>query len=189
MRSEGSRLHVFPPWMLSKPAPKFRRGKFVLMVDPASVSSEIGTTSDERTMAVLAHVLQLIGGWIAPLVIFFVKRQSRFVSFHALQVLLFEGVCLFLTMLVSGVVFVAFAIGLSTGAWSLPREHTGPPIAFFLFFGVFWMGFVVLWLIRLLLAIIYGVKAGRGEWAEYPLLGSLSRRILNIGPGGVVIDS
>ena len=42
---------------------------------------------------------KLVGGWIAPLVIFLVKRQSRFVSFHALQVLLFEGVVILLTMI------------------------------------------------------------------------------------------
>ena len=56
-------------------------------------------------MAVLAHVLQLIGGWIAPLVIFLVKRQSRFISFHALQVLLFEGVVIILTMIGMTAVF------------------------------------------------------------------------------------
>ena len=50
------------------------------------------TTSDERTMAMLAHVLQLVGGWIAPLIIFLVKQDSRFVRFHALQVLLLQGV-------------------------------------------------------------------------------------------------
>jgi len=33
-------------------------------------------------------------------------------------------------------------------------------------------------------AIVYGVKAGRGEWAEYPFLGRLARRILKLGPGG-----
>ena len=49
-------------------------------------------------MAVLAHALQVVGGWIPPLVIFFVKRQSRFVSFHALQVLFLELVYLVITM-------------------------------------------------------------------------------------------
>ena len=41
---------------------------------------------------------------------------------------------------------------------------------------------------KLLLAIIYGVKAGRGEWAEYPLLGRLARHILHIGPGGAFMN-
>jgi hypothetical protein len=36
----------------------------------------------------------------------------------------------------------------------------------------------------LLIAIVYGVKPSRGEWAEYPVLGRLSRKILKLGPGG-----
>jgi len=63
-------------------------------------------------MAVLCHVLQLIGGWIEPLVIFFVKRQSRFVTFHALQVLLFQGLCLFLEMFV-----------MQDSSWLLPSGY------------------------------------------------------------------
>jgi len=52
----------------------------------------VETTADERTMAVLANALQMVGGWIGPLIIFFAKRQSRFVSFHALQALLLQAV-------------------------------------------------------------------------------------------------
>jgi uncharacterized membrane protein len=76
---------------------------------------ETATTSDERTMAVLAHVLQLVGGWIAPLIIFFSKRQSRFITFHALQVLLFEGVCIFLTMAAMTVLFLTMVLGITRG--------------------------------------------------------------------------
>jgi uncharacterized membrane protein len=41
------------------------------------------------------------------------------------------------------------------------------------------------WVVVLILAIVYGIKAGRGEWAEYPVLGRLARKILKIGPDGV----
>lgn len=140
-------------------------------------------------MAVLAHVLQLIGGWIAPLVIFFIRRQSRFVSFHALQVLLFEAMCILVTMAVSSVVAVGIVFTISSG--NLPLDHNArsiPPL-FVALFAVFWLGFMFLWFVRLLLAIIYGIKAGRGEWAEYPILGGLARKILNIGHGGALIAS
>jgi uncharacterized membrane protein len=46
------------------------------------------------------------------------------------------------------------------------------------------LGLMIAWAVMLVLAIMYGVKAGRGEWAEYPLLGSLARRILKLGPYG-----
>jgi uncharacterized protein len=152
----------------------------VLEPMPDAISS--ATTSDERTMAVLAHVLQLVGGWIAPLVIFFVKRQSRFVSFHALQVLLFEGVCLFLTMTVIGGAMLAMVFGVFSGTWPSQHGSSVPPAMMFLLFAFIWLGVAGLWLVRLLLAIIYGIKAGRGEWAEYPLLGRLARHILNLPP-------
>ncbi|MFZ0479207.1 MAG: hypothetical protein WAL71_08660 [Terriglobales bacterium] len=42
--------------------------------------SSFAITQDERTMATLAHVLQVVGWWIAPLIIFLVQLKSRFVS-------------------------------------------------------------------------------------------------------------
>jgi uncharacterized membrane protein len=53
-------------------------------------NSESVVTQDERTMATLAHALQVVGWWIAPLIIFLIHRKSRFVSFHALQALLLQ---------------------------------------------------------------------------------------------------
>ena len=94
-------------------------------------------------MAVLAHVLQLVGGWIAPLVIFFMKRQSRFITFHALQVLLFQGVCFVLEMLAAGSIFIAIGLGASFSGWTTQHGTPVAPWPFFLFFGIFWLGFMV----------------------------------------------
>ena len=47
-------------------------------------------------MAILAHMLPIVGLWIAPLIIFVVKRESRFVSFHALPALLLQVTYMFL---------------------------------------------------------------------------------------------
>jgi uncharacterized Tic20 family protein len=140
-------------------------------------------TPDERTMAILAHVLQLVGSWIAPLIILLVKRDSRFVSFHALQALLLQ----ILHMLVIGVFMVLWL-----GTVFLTMAHRGganeaaPPTAFFFVFPLFFLGFMGQWVLMLVIAIIYGLKAGRGEWAEYPLLGILSRKILKIGLHGAI---
>ena len=56
------------------------------------------TTPDERTFALLAHMLQIMLSWIAPLAIFLIKRQSKFVSFHALQALLLQVACMLLSL-------------------------------------------------------------------------------------------
>ena len=48
-------------------------------------------TSDEKTLAVLAHVLTLVAPILAPLIIYLIKKdESRFVSFHAKQSLNFQ---------------------------------------------------------------------------------------------------
>ena len=48
-------------------------------------------TSDERTMAILSHVLCLVGWFFAPLIIYLVKKdESSFVAFHAKESLNFQ---------------------------------------------------------------------------------------------------
>ena len=42
-------------------------------------------TPDERTLAMLAHILQTFSCFIGPLVIYVVKRDSRFVAFHVIS--------------------------------------------------------------------------------------------------------
>jgi uncharacterized protein len=138
-------------------------------------------TLDERTMAILAHMLQIVGLWIAPLIIFVVKRESRFVSFHALQALLLQVLYLFLMGL--GVVFWFGAVVLTMVAGHASGSSSSPP-AFLIFMPMLWLDWMSIWGAMVVVAIVYGVKAGRGEWAEYPYLGPLARRILKLGPGG-----
>ena len=153
------------------------------MTNPPSINT-LEPTSDEKTMAIFAHVFQLFGGWIAPLIIFLVKRQSRFVSFHALQALLLQIVHLVIIVVVMLLLFaVSFGSFFSSMSHSTPGRIE-PPVGLFVVFPLFWLVFMADWIAILLLAIIYGIKASRGEWAEYPVIGRWARRILKIGPGG-----
>ncbi|HTA24563.1 MAG TPA: DUF4870 domain-containing protein [Terriglobales bacterium] len=142
-------------------------------------------TQDERTMALLAQVLQLVGWWIAPLIIFLIKRESKFVSFHALQALLLQ----ITYMIVCGALMVLFFMSAFTSMAHPTNGNNAPPPAFFVFFPLAWLGFMGMWVAMLVVAIVYGIKAGRGEWAEYPLLGRLARRFLKIGSGGVPLQA
>jgi uncharacterized membrane protein len=47
-------------------------------------------------------------------------------------------------------------------------------------FPIFWLLAMGGWLLVLILAIVYGIKAGRGEWAGYPVIGRLARRLLKM---------
>ena len=139
-------------------------------------------TLDERTMAILAHMLQIVGLWIAPLIIFVVKRESKFVSFHALQALLLQVLYLFLMIL--GMVFCFGVIIITAIAAHSSGGDSSPP-EFFALMPMLWLNWMGIWFAMVVIAIVYGVKAGRGEWAEYPFLGKVARRILKLGPGGL----
>jgi len=137
-------------------------------------------------MAILAHVLQIVGWWIAPLIIFLIKRESRFVSFHALQALFLQ----ILYMLLMCVFMVAWFAGFVLMIANAPAtKGAPPPVGFFVLMPLIWLGWMGLWGVMLVVAIVFGVKAVRGEWAEYPVLGKLARGVLKIGPGGSLSPS
>jgi len=140
------------------------------------------TTQEERTMAVLAHVLQVVGCWIAPLIVLIIKRESRFVSFHALQALFLQV----LYMVLIGVFVVAWFTAIFVTVAHAPQTK-GAPMGIFILMPIVWLGWIWLWAMMLVVAIVYGIKAGRGEWAEYPVLGRWARGVLKIGPGGAPI--
>jgi uncharacterized membrane protein len=137
-------------------------------------------------MATLAHALQLIGSWIAPLIIFLIRRQSRFVSFHALQALLLQIVH---TIIVVVLMVLWFTTIFATVFHQTSGKPPDFPPAFFVLFPLVWLGFMGMWVGTLIIAILYAIKAGRGEWADYPVLGKLARRMLKMGPNETHIAS
>jgi uncharacterized membrane protein len=132
-------------------------------------------TQDEKTFALLAHVLGIFSGFIAPLVFFLVKRDSKFVSFHALQSLAWH-VIYFVVFFGAMILFVASLI---VGGGFHSGGHAEPPFAFFGFFGVFWLFAMGGGIINIILGIVYGIKAHNGEWAQFPLVGGwILRKII-----------
>jgi hypothetical protein len=135
-------------------------------------------TEDERTFAMLAHVLQFFAGFIPPLVIYLVKRNSRFVAFHALQALLWQITYFVIIMLGMMTMFASMFGVIARQAHNGPANGV-PPVGFFVGFGAFWLLFIAGWVVNLFLAIYYGIKSYHGEWAAYPLLGRWARRLVN----------
>ncbi len=174
---------------------------------------------DERSFAMLAHALQIVGWFIAPLVIFLVRRESRFVAFHALQALLFQIAYMVLMGILFAGMFAAMFLSMpmegsrseksddGKAAMEQPRgdkttdkeaaENQGdkkqeggkqpttrkkqaerPPVLFLLFFPIFWLLYMAMFVLMIVMSIVYSVKASRGEWAAYPIVGRWARRIL-----------
>jgi uncharacterized protein len=139
-------------------------------------------TQDERTMAFLAHLLQVFTGFIAPLVIYCVKQDSRFVKFHALQCLIWQ-LC-YMVVLIAGMMIFFFSI-FATVLGSTHGGHTAnqPPPTIFFVFPFFWLFWMLGWVANIILGIMYGIKANRGEWAAYPIIGKWC--LPKLAPGAV----
>jgi uncharacterized Tic20 family protein len=99
---------------------------------------------EERTWAMLAHLLTLVGGWLAPLVILLVfKGRGPYVENQAKESLNFQ-----LTLLIAAlVVGVAALLTFGFGALLVP----------------------VVVVAQLLFPILAGVAASRFEWYRYPV--------------------
>lgn len=101
----------------------------------------VAPTSDDKTMAILSHILCIVAGFLAPLIIYLIKKDnSPFATAHAKESLNFQ-----LTMLIAYIV-----------SWVLV----------FLI-----IGFLLIFLLaiaNLVLVIIATIKASEGKFYKYP---------------------
>jgi len=146
------------------------------MGDQEALATTPVPTKDEQSMASLAHFLQVVTGFIAPLVIYLIKRDSRFVSFHAMQALLWQIIYWVAIMLLFMIFFVGMFATLATHP-PAPSPSQAPPPAFFFLFPFLWLVMMCGWVLNLVLGIVFGIKANRGEWAAYPVIGRWAHRI------------
>ncbi|QJE98570.1 DUF4870 domain-containing protein [Luteolibacter luteus] len=108
-----------------------------------------GPSPDERTLGMLCHLLGIFTGFLGPLILWLVKKDSSpFVDHHGKEAVNFQISLFIITLCVSVV-----AVGLM----------------------IVWIGFLLLPLLLLipLLALIFKIlacaSANRGEWHRYPM--------------------
>jgi uncharacterized Tic20 family protein len=133
-------------------------------------------TADERSMAMLAHLLTIFATFFAPLAIYFAKRhESRFVAFHALQALLWQGVVvasffppIFVFMFMTG-------IGIPESS-PAARNSLAPPSEVVFAVLVAWGLLMLLGLVNLACTVYMAARAHSGHWSRYPGVGALVER-------------
>src|ERR1700682_2013071 len=123
-------------------------------------NEEVPITQDERTMATLAHALQVAGWWIAPLIILLAHRKSRFVSFHALQALLLQIAYL---ILMAGFMVLWFVMIFAMIAHQ-SADKNAPPVALFVVIPIVWLGYMGMWIFSWIMQITYFINAVRAAW-------------------------
>lgn len=158
-------MRLTDPRYLGMQSPEVRS-----LADQPFVTSLPVPNKDECTMAFLAHLLQVFTGFIAPLIIYCIKQDSRFVKFHALQSLIWQ---LCYMVMVFGGVAIFFIVMFATAFQATTGGHHAnePPPVFILFFPLIWLLVMFGWVANLILGIVYGIKANQGEWAGYPIIG------------------
>ena len=116
----------------------------------------------------LAHIVGIFSGFLAPVIMILIKRDSRFVLFHSLQSLIWHFL---LFVFFAGGALLALAGLFAAGDFPPAEVHAPPPASFMAIFGVIWLCALGGAIITLVIGISTGIKANRGEWAKYPLLG------------------
>ncbi|GAB3459565.1 hypothetical protein GCM10027570_43800 [Streptomonospora sediminis] len=103
---------------------------------------EYPPNSEERTMALIAHLGGLFTTWLLPLILYLVKKdESPFVRNQAAQAFNFQ-----MTMFIGQVV-----------SWVL----------MFVIIGIFtWLAVIV---VAIIFSIMAAVAANKGEWYKYPM--------------------
>lgn len=107
----------------------------------------VEVTTDEKQLAMLAHLCSVFGSIIGPAIIYLIKKdESEYIAYHALQALIFQVLSLVVVFLVI-VPIIVISFGLCS------------PI-----------GFVVP-----LTGVYFGIKANEGNWNGYPLIGDIGK--------------
>lgn len=102
----------------------------------------IPPSSDEKTLAILSHILTIVSSFIAPLIIYLIKKdESAYVAEHAKESLNFQ-ITMFILYLVSGILILVL------------------------------IGILLIWLLsiaNLVLVIIATIKASENKMYRYPI--------------------
>jgi|SRR5687768_15334427 len=100
----------------------------------------VAPTSDEKTMAILSHILCIVAGFLAPLIIYLAKKDSPYITAHAKESLNFQ-----LTMIIGHIICF---------------------ILWFIIIGVFLTWLLVI--ANLVLVIIATIRASENKLYKYP---------------------
>ncbi len=143
---------------------------------PASPAAST-VTQEERLLAAAGYLGYFTGFWlVVPIVIYVLKREtSRFVAHHALRAVILHVVAI-PVFVVSWVLGTALSFGLAAAMDSGGRGSHGLAETGFML--VWLCGWIVPWLMYLVVCALAAVRAFQGRMATTSLLGRLVERFL-----------
>jgi uncharacterized Tic20 family protein len=147
------------------------------------IPSASTASSDERILAALAHASVLLPGWgfLGPLIIWIIQRKkSAFVTFHALQALvyqLFQMIYWMVLSIILGVLMMTFGI-LSASAIDRPGPSPSP-FLFFLPQMIMFGGMILGFAFYDIFGVLGGILTLARKDYRYPILGRWMEKYLS----------
>ncbi len=136
-------------------------------------------TQDEKTMALIVYLVSIFAGFIPPLIIYLLKRDSKFVAFHSLQVLFWHIAYLVFTLGAVAVLIVGIFASIAGAAHNGGHNQPPPPM-FFIFLPIFYLSIMFGWVVNLIVSVVLGIQAHKGEWPAIPIIGGWARRMAGL---------
>lgn len=132
---------------------------------------------DANTMALLSYIASVVVswipgigyfGWLVPLALFFIEKESAFVKFHAMQAFVLEAVCAILSFLITVVV---------GGIVSASFYNAYTAYSALGMLGLISTIVIVISLVITVFAIIAMVKAYKYQEYHVPLAGGIAEKL------------
>ncbi|MEO8209350.1 MAG: DUF4870 domain-containing protein [bacterium] len=133
-------------------------------------------TSDERLLAMLAHLSIFLGGIILPIILWATQKdKSKFVTFNSLQAIFYHIAYAVIVLLF--ILFVAFLVilsGIGLSAFTDSNNGNGELSSFMIIMIVLlYCGIFVLIFLGIGYAVYLAVKTYQGNIIKIPLIGNL----------------
>ncbi len=119
-------------------------------------------TSDERTMMIITHILGLFLGFIGPLIILLVAKDTETKN-HARKALNWQ-----ITMAIIGIILFGVFFTIGMGSMLLTMVNPLFMIVYFVCFFLLWIPIMGLGIANLVFCIMAAIKAKDGILWTYP---------------------
>lgn len=137
-------------------------------------------TSDEKLLAMLAHLSIVLGGIILPIILWATQKdKSKFVRFHSLQAI-FYHISYAVIIIIFVIIFALVMIISGVGFGAFPDSHHGKngpmPVFMIIMLILFYLGLFVVIISGIAYAIYVAVKAYQGKLIKIPIIGKIIYR-------------
>ena len=131
-------------------------------------------TSDERLLALLAHLSIMFGGIILPIILWATQKdRSRFVTYNSLLALFFHISYAALIIIFVIIMFVAMIISGAAGAGGFNNSSPEMPMAMLIIIIVFYAGIIAVIFAGIGYGVYLAIKAYQGKLVSIPVLGNI----------------